>query len=653
MIILIVLFSAPLVSASLVLLVHLYWHKATAQNKRRATSMIIGWIASMGVFISCLMITVSFFIFDGPTTVILSSWLPLYFFDVLQEVNIAFYVDQLTLIMLSFIGGIALLIHIYSIIYMKHHEGIIRYFVTLNLFMFFMFLLVLANNLLLLFVGWEGVGLCSYLLIGHYHQKKEATLAANKAFLMNRIGDAFFLMGIFYLFWLLGSIDLQMINESVSTGWLSEEQILMVGILLFLGACGKSAQFPLLTWLPNAMTGPTPVSALIHAATMVTAGVYLVIRLQAVFFSHALMLQILLLVGLVTMLLGSIYAIIRTDIKKILAYSTISQLGFMFAALGLAASSEALTHLFSHSFYKGLLFLSAGLVIHLSNGEQDIYRIRSQLHHRSSPLPWIVFLVGCLALAGIFPFNGYFSKSAIIQVAEGKDLYLWLLFEALSVLTIIYSARLWMILFWRTPRSAEKSISHYFKTPLVILASMTFLTSIIILPSHFFQSLGIYMNSHPFSSFNLIDYFENTLDQLSLLSRATSNPSWISIVEGISISFIALFASIAYYSYSLKKTNLADQAQPSVFEITWLDQLHSWLIIQPLQWCGSTVLATLEKINLRILYFVSFKMVVASGKWLAYLGLYIYRGGADRLIMIAMTCLSLVLLWEIIHQLRV
>src|ERR1700682_391662 len=328
-----------------------------------------------------------------------------------------FLLDPLSSIWLLFVTGVGMLIHIYSTGYMAHEGGYYRFFGYMNLFMFSMLTLILANNYMLLFVGWEGVGLCSYLLIGFYFHRHSASTAANKAFIVNRIGDAGFLLGMFTIAWYFGSFRLTEITHMARSGHfaIGDPIITAATLLLFVGACGKSAQLPLYVWLPDAMEGPTPVSALIHAATMVTAGVYMVARSNALFVLAPKSMLVVAIVGALTALFAASIGLVQNDIKRVLAYSTVSQLGYMFLALGVGAFSAAVFHVFTHAFFKALLFLGAGSVIHAMSGEQDM-RNMGALRERI-PITYRTMLIATLAIAGIFPFAGFFSKDEILWQA--------------------------------------------------------------------------------------------------------------------------------------------------------------------------------------------------------------------------------------------
>src|SRR5467141_165625 len=321
-----------------------------------------------------------------------------------------FLLDPLSSIWLLFVTGVGLLIHIYSTGYMAHEGGYYRFFGYMNLFMFSMLTLILANNYMLLFVGWEGVGLCSYLLIGFYFHRHSASTAANKAFIVNRIGDAGFILGALTLSWYLGSFRFIDINKLAHSGTfaIGDPVLTAAALLLFVGACGKSAQLPLHVWLPDAMEGPTPVSALIHAATMVTAGVYMVARSHTLFERSGVALEVVAVVGTITAVFAASIGLVQTDIKRVLAYSTISQLGYMFAAVGLGAYAAGIFHLVTHAFFKALLFLGAGSVIHGLGGEQDLRRMGGLAPKMVTTT--ITMTVGAVGLAGLPPFAGFFSK---------------------------------------------------------------------------------------------------------------------------------------------------------------------------------------------------------------------------------------------------
>ena len=385
-----------------------------------------------------------------------------------------FLLDPLSSIWLLFVTGVGMLIHIYSTGYMAHEGGYYRFFGYLNLFMFSMLTLILANNYVLLFVGWEGVGLCSYLLIGFYFHRKSASDAANKAFIVNRIGDAGFLLGMFFIAWIFGSLQFTKVTTLARAGNLSPETLTYITaatLLLFVGACGKSAQLPLYIWLPDAMEGPTPVSALIHAATMVTAGVYMVARSNALFVLAPTSMKTVAIVGALTAIFAASIGLVQNDIKRVLAYSTVSQLGYMFLALGVGAFAAGVFHVFTHAFFKALLFLGSGSVIHAMSGEQDM-RNMGDLRRRIPITHWTM-LVATLAIAGFPPLAGFFSKDAILWETWSREggayRILWGVGWLTALMTAFYMFRLMYLTFYSRPRMSHDVEHHIHESP----ASMT------------------------------------------------------------------------------------------------------------------------------------------------------------------------------------
>ena len=356
------------------------------------------------------------------------------------KVSVAFLIDPLSLIMMLVVSGVSTLIHIYSIGYMYDDEGFYRYFAFLNLFVFAMLTLVSANNFLLMFVGWEGVGLCSYLLIGFWYEKQSASDAGKKAFVVNRIGDFGFLLGIFLIFWTFGSVNFKEVFALAAKYPLGSGVITAITLLLFLGATGKSAQLPLYTWLPDAMEGPTPVSALIHAATMVTAGVYMVARCSGLYVLAPVSLMVVAAVGAVTAIYAATIGMAQFDIKRVLAYSTVSQLGYMFLACGVGAFTAGIFHLMTHAFFKALLFLGSGSVMHGLHGELDMRKMGGLKKHM--PITYWTFLLATLAICGIFPFAGFFSKDEILfsSLVSGH-LVFWGIATTAAFITAFYMFR--------------------------------------------------------------------------------------------------------------------------------------------------------------------------------------------------------------------
>ncbi len=380
-------------------------------------------------------------------------------------------IDRLSSVMLLVVTGVGTLIHIYAVGYMEKEEGFWRFFSYLNLFMFFMLILVLAQNFLLLFVGWEGVGLCSYLLIGFYYLEKYAGDAAKKAFIVNRIGDFGFSLAMLLIVVNVGSLDMGIVFSSVNK--LSQETLTAIALLLFVGACGKSAQFPLYVWLPDAMAGPTPVSALIHAATMVTAGVYVVARSSAIFVKAPIAMEVVAIVGLLTAVVAALIGTAQNDIKKVFAYSTVSQLGYMFLGLGVGAFSAGIFHVVTHAFFKALLFLGAGSVIHALHGEQDLRHmggLRSKI-----PITFWTLLIAAVAISGVPPFAGFWSKDAILIAAHHHHPWMFWVGVATAGLTAFYVFRAIFLCFFGEYRGHahphESPAIMYL--PLVILAILS------------------------------------------------------------------------------------------------------------------------------------------------------------------------------------
>ena len=414
------------------------------------------------------------------------------------SVDMTLAVDNFTLVMLSVVTGVGTLIHIYSTGYMKGDGGYCRYFAYLNLFMFFMLTLIMSENLLLLFVGWEGVGLCSYLLIGFWWSDIEKARAGMKAFIVNRIGDAGFILGMILVYQTANTLSLSGLRDFVhdnpdaflqGSGFFGVSLATASCMLLFLGATGKSAQIPLFVWLPDAMAGPTPVSALIHAATMVTAGVYVLGRLDFLFAASDTARIVVSLVGALTAFLAATIALVQTDIKKVLAYSTISQLGYMFIAVGLGAVPVAVFHLVTHAFFKACLFLGSGSVIHAMNGEQDMRKMGGL--RKRMPWTFATMLVAAIAMAGIPPLAGFFSKDEILWVAFSSNLgtgwFLWSLGILAAVCTAFYMGRLILMTFTGSCRADEETKAHLHESP----KSMTGVLAVLALGSALIGFLGV------------------------------------------------------------------------------------------------------------------------------------------------------------------
>lgn len=422
--------------------------------------LLVGLIGCSSVLLSFIMTVLLFIQLSQDATPIefqAYNWIDL------QEIklNVGFLADRLSVWMMMIITGVGFLIHLYSTGYMHDDPGYSRYFAYLNLFVFFMLILVMGNSFLLLFVGWEGVGLCSYLLIGFWYKNIRFGYAARKAFIMNRIGDLGFMLGLFLIWQHAGSLEFSKVFSSITT--MDNSTLTITGLLLFIGATGKSAQIPLFTWLPDAMAGPTPVSALIHAATMVTAGIYMIVRSNAIFLHAETLSQVITVVAIATSLIAAVIALQQNDIKKVLAYSTVSQLGLMFVALGVGAYSAAIFHLTTHAFFKALLFLGSGSVIHAMEGEQDIRQMGGLKKYL--PATHITFLIGTLAIIG-FPFlAGFFSKDEILAASFAHATSVWVFGLLISILTALYMLRLYFLTFYGEFRGTTEKEHHLHESP--------------------------------------------------------------------------------------------------------------------------------------------------------------------------------------------
>ena len=405
------------------------------------------------------------------------------------KVEFGFLLDQLSILWLLFVTGIGSLIHLYSISYMHDDENMHKFFAYLNLFVFFMITLVVGSNLLVMFVGWEGVGLCSYLLIGFWYKNQDYNDAAKKAFIMNRIGDLGLLIGIFILGHLFSTLDYATLKTAIAGAtnldlyWLSA-----AALCLFIGATGKSAQIPLYTWLPDAMAGPTPVSALIHAATMVTAGIFMITRLNFIFDLTPEVQSIIAVIGAITALVAATIGLVQNDIKKVLAYSTVSQLGLMFLALGLGAYEVAVFHVITHAFFKACLFLGSGSVIHALHGEQDMRNMGGL--KKVMPITFITMLVSSLAISGVPVFSGFFSKDEILLTAFHHNIPLWVVASVASIMTAFYMFRLMFLTFFNEFRGTEEQKHHLHESPalitfpLIVLAILATVGGVISLPGN-------------------------------------------------------------------------------------------------------------------------------------------------------------------------
>lgn len=500
------------------------------------------------------------------------------------EVKASFLVDQLSGVMILIITGVGSLIHLFSIGYMSHDDRPAKYFSFLNLFIFNMLLLVLGENLLILFVGWEGVGLCSYLLIGFWFTDKDKASAGMKAFITNRIGDAGLLLGMFLLFILGGSLSItDLLGQGPfmvenEWGWLS-----IACLALFVGATGKSAQIPLYVWLPDAMAGPTPVSALIHAATMVTAGIYMIVRLNPLFIATPLVLEIITWVGVFTAFFAALIGVLQWDIKKILAYSTISQLGFMFIALGVGAFNAAMFHLMTHAFFKALMFLGAGSVIHSMEDEQDIRKMGSLKKYM--PITYGTFVCGWLAIIGIPPLAGFFSKDEILWMSWHSPLgskYVWFFGLLSAGITAFYMTRLMVFTFWKkesfdsSVKPHESPLSMSF--PLIVLAILSVVGGWIGIPHVIGNSLGHLPNI-------LETWYLPKLSSIPGIGQANVTQEVILMI--LSVAIASLSAYWAHYIY-IKKPEKSLELRAKFSKLAnivenkfGVDEFYALRVIQP------------------------------------------------------------------------
>ena len=546
---------------------------------RRLSGAAAGVLGSATVLGSFLISCYLFATFQYQYTVPLFDWISVGS----MQIPFSYQIDQLSLIMLLLVTGVGFLIHVYSIGYMAHDANVGKFFAFLNLFVFSMLVLVLGSNFVILFVGWEGVGLCSYLLIGFWNQETANNNAAKKAFIINRVGDLGFLLGIFLIYLTFDSVQYGEVFQKASTMQIGTGVVTAITLLLFVGAAGKSAQIPLYTWLPDAMAGPTPVSALIHAATMVTAGIYMVLRANVLFTLAPDTLEVIAVIGAATALFAATIGLAQNDIKKVLAYSTVSQLGYMFLALGVMGYSTALFHVLTHAFFKALLFLGAGSVIHAMSNEQDI-RYMGGLR-KALPITFITFFIGCLAIAGIPPFSGFFSKDEILLHAyeHSKVLYAIGLFTAF--LTAFYMFRLLFLTFFGEFRGTEAQRHHLHESP----ASMTLPLIILAVLAAGGGALGapMLLGGKHFLSAYLAPLFtySQRLNPANFSAEVDHGTELLLI--GLSVGAALLGIGAAYVQYISRAVRPApdDAPRPApenlVYHKYYVDELYNALIVRP------------------------------------------------------------------------
>jgi NADH-quinone oxidoreductase subunit L len=544
---------------------------------RHVPKSMAGIISSGAALASFACVLTLFFGFDGkPQVVNLFDWITVGKLNI----SMSFLIDQLSLLMLLIITGVGSLIHIYSIGYMSHDEGFGKFFSFLNLFLFFMLLLVMGSNYVVMFIGWEGVGLCSYLLIGFWNKNNNFGNAARKAFIMNRIGDLGFLLGIFLIISHFGSVEYASVLESVvDGGYVSGDRTLFyITLLLFVGAMGKSAQIPLYTWLPDAMAGPTPVSALIHAATMVTAGIYMIIRSNFMYSLAPETLEIVGWVGLATALLAASIGLFQNDIKKVLAYSTVSQLGYMFMGLGVMAYSSSFFHVMTHAFFKALLFLGAGSVIHAMSDEQDIRKMGGL--RKALPITFITFLIATIAISGIPPFAGFFSKDEILAHVYEHNKLMWGFALLGSVMTSFYMFRLLFLTFFGKFRGTHEQEHHLHESPLTMTVPLMILAILS-------AGGGFFNLPHIFGGHASLAEFMAPLFAHSNIEHVPVDESLEKMLMVVSVVAALLAAGLAYIIYVAKKSvptadNQISGVQKLIYNKYYVDEIYDNIFVKPI-----------------------------------------------------------------------
>ena len=602
--------------------------------------MVVGALATLVVFASFL-ISVNIFLgftdHSAPIIVKAFEW----FTVGGVQVNFGFQIDQLSLMMMMIITGIGSLIHLYSIGYMSHDKGFYKFFTYLNLFIFSMLLLVMGSNYLILFIGWEGVGLCSYLLIGFWYENKEYGKAARKAFIMNRIGDLGLLIGIFLIASQTNALDYLSVAQNASKFEFDGVVIMFITLSLFIGAMGKSAQIPLFTWLPDAMAGPTPVSALIHAATMVTAGIYLVVRSNFLYHLSPSTLDFILVIGLATSLIAAFIGLRQNDIKKVLAYSTVSQLGLMFIALGVEAYTSAMFHLMTHAFFKALLFLGAGSVIHAMSGEQDM-RFMGGLKSKI-PVTYWTFLIGTLAIAGIPPLSGMISKDEILVALWAKSPVIWGLTLFSAALTGIYMFRLLFLTFFGNFRGTEEQKHHLHESPismtlpLVVLAVLSVVGGFINLPhfighgeyqnlAHWLEPLYVYGAKHAEVPFNI---------EMILLA--------ITLVMVAAVFFIVRNIYVTKNKMAQPEENYKGWERLSAKKLL-IDELYNATVVKPVEGLGKGT-RMFDKLMDRFFNFVGFGAVDSGRAFKKF-----QNGNVENYVLIMSLAIGLILIVNFLLQ---
>lgn len=586
------------------------------------SKQIVSFIACGTVLGAFVISLITFFQLEGERIVPLFEW----FGAGSLSVPFEFLIDPLSVIFLLVITGVGFLIHVYSTGYMHDDEGFARYFSYLNLFVFFMLLLVMGNNYLIMFVGWEGVGLCSYLLIGFWFKNNAFNNAAKKAFIMNRIGDLGFLLGIMLIFIQFGSFTYGDVFEQAAFMMDDQPAMIAITLLLFIGAIGKSAQIPLYTWLPDAMAGPTPVSALIHAATMVTAGIYMIARSNILYSIAPTSMETVAVVGLITAIFAATIGLVQNDIKKVLAYSTVSQLGYMFLALGVGAYTAAVFHVVTHAFFKALLFLGAGSVIHGMSGDQDIRNMGGL--KKKMPITFLTFLIATIAISGIPPFAGFFSKDEILAHVFTHNKLYWVLGILGAVLTAFYMFRLLYLTFYGRFRGTKKQEEHLHESPksmtipLIVLAALSAIGGLIGVP----HAIGDVFGHIPHALNNFLKpvFADSSLKIIHI-------PMSHTFEYGLMFFAVAIVSGAIYFAHNayVKKGNLPsseDQDLPALHKLVYnkyyIDEWYDKIIMRPLNWISSVIYRIVE---IRLIdYFVN--AIGTSVNWASKNIRYLQRG---------------------------
>ncbi len=567
-------------------------------NFRKSNALVAGTIGTSMVFGSFICAVLLFLKLYGLTheshgEAVAISWK---FFDWIYvgnlSVDFAFRMDQISALMILIITGVGSLIHLFSVGYMSHDERPFKYFAYLNLFIFNMLLLVLGENLLITFIGWEGVGLCSYLLIGFWFSDPKKAAAGMKAFITNRIGDAGFLVGMFLLYKFLGTLDYAAIASFTADseiganlslgGWTSPATL--IALALFVGVTGKSAQVPLYVWLPDAMAGPTPVSALIHAATMVTAGVFVLIKMAGLLLLTPEAMSVIAYIGAITAFMGAFIGLTQWDIKKILAYSTVSQLGYMILAVGVGAFTAAFFHLMTHAFFKALMFLGSGSVIHSMHEEQDIRKMGGL--KKAMPITHLTFLIGWLAILGLPPFSGFFSKDEILYNAftsHHGSTFLWIIGFITAGMTAFYMTRLMALTFWGESRVSKDVHPHEspisMTLPLMVLAVLAAFGGFLGIP----HVIGAILPGHPG---HWLETWFHTAIPHGEAHEANVLVEWV--LMGVSVTLALISAYVAYSIYATKKMSnkLVTDKFPALVSLSseklFVDEIYFSKIINPL-----------------------------------------------------------------------